>query len=355
MATMLDKTADKNGRNQLSDSSKALWGGIIFSFVFTALIWLLRPLIPEIDFLPDTGASWYYWKLPEQTVMGRVTAWGGYALHQIAMWSVIYYAQTKVKHKYTNSLHRINAIALALNALFVVLHMMQTYIWYDALAQDVSIFSSQGSVILMLVMVLLMENQRRGLFWGKKVGFLKETGRVARKYHGYIFSWAIIYTFWYHPAEATMGHLIGFLYTFLLMVQGSLIYTRAHVNKYWTFALEIFVLFHGTLVAINQGIGYGDINRIWPMFFFGFAGIFIVTQMHGIGLNQWARWGFLGLYLFSVIGVYSQIGWDRLNEIIRIPFIEYVLVFVLAGIIWGLMKLVGLYQNREPRPLPSGD
>ena len=24
---------------------------------------------------------------------------------------------------------------------------------------------------------------------------------VAKRYHGYVFSWAVIYTFWYHPME----------------------------------------------------------------------------------------------------------------------------------------------------------
>ncbi|MDA7916273.1 hypothetical protein N9B94_03465 [Verrucomicrobia bacterium] len=63
------------------------------------------------------------------------------------------------------------------------------------LAQDVSIWSSQWSVIIMLVLILHMENQRRGIVFGKKIRFLTETERVVRKYHGYIFSWAIVYTF----------------------------------------------------------------------------------------------------------------------------------------------------------------
>ena len=46
--------------------------------------------------------------------------------------------------------------------------------------------------------------------------------------------------------EATSGHLIGFLYMFLLMLQGSLLFTRAHVNRWWTLVLEVAVLAHGT-------------------------------------------------------------------------------------------------------------
>ena len=103
---------------------------------------------------------------------------------------------------------------------------------------------------------------------------------MARRYHGYYFAWAIVYTFWYHPMEATSGHLIGFLYLFLLLLQGSLFLTRAHVNRWWTLALEVAVLAHGTLVAIMQGEG------MWPMFAFGFGGIFVITQMHGL---SWSR------------------------------------------------------------------
>ena len=52
-----------------------------------------------------------------------------------------------------------------------------------------------------------------------------------RKYHGYVFAWATVYTFWYHPMENTAGHLIGFFYMFLLLLQGSLFLTRIHINK----------------------------------------------------------------------------------------------------------------------------
>ena len=112
---------------------------------------------------------------------------------------------------------------------------MQTQVFYDGLAQDVSIYSSQGSVILLLVVVLLMENRRRGLVFAKPAP-IKRDGRAdfARKYHGYLFSWAAIYTFWYHPMLNTPGHLVGFFYMFLLLLQGSLFLTRAHINRVWT-------------------------------------------------------------------------------------------------------------------------
>lgn len=322
-------------------STTALWWGIGFSVLFTFIIYLVEPLLPKINFLPDQGASWYYWKLPEPTFWSRFTAWGGYTLHQLAMWGLIYKAQ-KDKLKYTSTLQPINYAALGVNALFVILHLVQTHIWFDGLAQDVSIWSSQWSVIIMLVFILHMENKRRGLFFGKKVGwnFLQESGQFIRKYHGYLFSWGIIYTFWYHPMVATTGHLLGFLYTSLLMVQGGLMFTRAHLNKWWTVTLEVFVLVHGTMVAVLQG------QEIWPMFFFGFFGLFIVTQMYGLGLKSWMRWGFISLYIGSVVAVYANRGWAYLNEIIRIPVIEYLVVFLLGLLIWGGMRLTTAISRR---------
>ncbi len=304
----------------------ALWGGIAFSLAFTALIWWGGARLATVPHRPDQGIAWYYWKLASPTFWSHFTAWMFYALHQITFWSLIFYAQRNVK-KYSQGLHPINLWALGLNAFFIILHFVQTQLWYDGLAQDVSIFSSQGSVILMLVAILLMENQRRGLFWGRKVPLDKRVISFVRKYHGYVFAWATVYTFWYHPMENTAGHLIGFLYMFLLLLQGSLFLTRIHVNKYWMIVQEVSVAFHGTLVALMQG------NGIWPMFAFGFAGIFILTQMHGLGLRRWVKWLFAGVFAVGVITLYSSRGWVQMNEIIRIPLIEYLLVFVLAGLV----------------------
>ena len=170
--------------------------------------------------------------------------------------ALIAYAQRTAgrrRPRYSNSLRSVNYPALGVNGFFILLHLAQTHLWYDGLAQDVSIWSALGSVVVMLVWVLLMENPRRGLFFGKRIGFPRRLTEVARRYHGYYFAWAIAYTFWYHPMEATSGHLIGFLYMFLLMLQGSLLFTRAHVNRWWTLVLEVAVLAHGTLGVCRIG------------------------------------------------------------------------------------------------------
>jgi hypothetical protein len=307
---------------------RALAVGILFSLLFTGIIAWAGQFLDRSAFLPDQGASWYFWKLPNPSFWSHTTAWLFYLGHQVTLWWLIATAQGRGL-KYTTGLHRVNYWALAANAFFILLHFVQTHIWYDGLAQDVSIWSSQVSVVVLLVWVLLMENKRRGLFFGKKMPIGQQIIAFARKYHGYYFAWAAVYTFWYHPMESTPGHLVGFLYMFLLMLQGSLFFTRVHTNRYWTFAQEAGVLVHGTIVAVMQA------NGMWPMFFFGFAGMFVVTQMHGLKLPGWAKWAFVAAYAAAVLLVYSGRGFNKIDEIIRIPLIEYLSVGVMA-LIFGL-------------------
>jgi hypothetical protein len=146
---------------------------------------------------------------------------------------------------------------------------------------------------------------------------------------------------------ATSGHLIGFFYMFLLLLQGSLFFTRVHVNRWWTLVQEVAVLAHGTLVAVMQG------NDLWPMFAFGFGGVFVITQMHGLGLSRRLRGLILAFYVGSAIWVYSGRGWPRLNEIIRIPIIDYLAVLLLAGIFGVGIRIVQRLRSQGGSPVPE--
>ena len=315
-----------------------IWWGVLACVAIMGLIIGLAPFNEGVTFPPDQGGMWYLWQLSEPTFWTRLAAWGGYGLHQVTIWGLIYYAQTS-KLKYVNGLHKVNVLAFIANASFIGLHILQTKVTYDGLAQDVHIMTSMGSVVIMLVMILLIENQRRGLVAGKKAPFMKEVGRALRKYHGYYFSWAIIYTFWYHPIETTYGHLLGTFYTILIMLQGSLFFTRTHTNKWWTLSMELLVVVHGTMVAYIGTLSGNAEGGTPAQFFFGFITVFIITQMHGLGLSKTMRWFFAALYL-AAIGVYYSSAWSTIAEVPRIAAIEYVGVVVIAIIIWLLMRLV---------------
>ena len=70
------------------------------------------------------------------------------------------------------------------------------------------------------------------------------------------------------------------------------------------------------------------------MFAFGFGGVLVVTQMHGLKLSKWVRWALLSVYIGFALFIYSERGWANLNEIVRIPTIDYLAVLLLAGILW---------------------
>ena len=256
---------------------KALALGIGVSFVLTLAIKLLEYRLRDVPHEPDKGPFIYYWVLPNPTAVTRLlSAWGLYACHQLAHWGLIYYAQIHIK-KTTAKLHPVNYAALAVNLFFSILHLAQTHVFYDGLAQDMHEVSPQVSVIIMLIWVLLMENYTRGMIVGYPLPISNELIHFARRYY---FSWAIVYTFWYHPMEATPGHLVGFLYTYLLLLQGSLFFTRIHLNSWWKLCLELIVAPHAVFVALNQP------GHMWPMFLFGFLGVFVLTQVYACMFSQ---------------------------------------------------------------------
>jgi hypothetical protein len=303
-----------------------------FSLFVILLIVVFGDRLNSIELLPDQGASWYYWKLPTKEFIPRLTAWVGYLLHQIFIWYGIY----QLKNTKSDKIKWQNRLLIG-NGFFILMHFIQTHLWYEGLAQDVPVFSSQGSVIIMLVLILILENDRRGILFGQKIKGFKTIKQFIKSYHGYFIAWALAYTFWYHPLVNTSGHLVGFFYMFLLFIQTSLAYTKLHTSKLWIFFLEVLVLFHGTIVAIGQG------NNMWPMFGFGFAFIAVFTQIYSLNIKTIYRTLIQILYLVGAIIVYlggiAEKSGDMIHQVTWIPIIEYALVFIILFVGEGLLKM----------------
>jgi hypothetical protein len=297
--------------------------GTSLAAALTAVIAVTAFGLTRFEIVGPTVPFAYPWRLAEPTAISRLTAWLGYALHNLGAWVIIYLSRRE-SPKYAAQMRWFNWAMLVWHGLFILLHWAQSQLWYDGLAQDVPEITALGSVALMLMVVLILEAPRRGLFCGRKVGFPRQFLGIVREYHGYLFTWAIIYTFWYHPTVGTVGHLAGFFYMFLLLWQSVLLFSRAHFNKWWTLALEVLVLPHGVLVALNQGAG------LWPMFGFGFGAVFILTQMHGLG---WAastkRLVYVGFVLALILSYLLTGRLSQVHEVMRIPVLEYAVVGVL--------------------------
>ena len=316
--------------------SSVVINGTILSAILTAIIAVTAVRLTGFEIVGNTVAFAYPWRLVDPSVISQLTAWTGYVLHNIFVWAIIYIVRRN-KPKFRPELRWYNWALLIGNLIFVGLHILQTQVYYDGLAQDVPEITALGSVALMLMIVLALEAPRRGLFFGKKIRFDRRFIKLIREYHGYLFSWAIIYTFWYHPTEGTIGHLAGFFYMFMLFGQSILIFNRAHVNRWWTLTLEILVIPHGVLVAINQA------GSAWRMFGFGFGAVFIMTQMYGLGLSARMRTLITSGYVLALLVAYGsaeRIG--TIHEIIRIPILDYLVVAILYFIWLGIAKIISL-------------
>lgn len=309
---------------------------ITLAVVITVLMYLFGQNIDHSMFAEDTGFLHYFWKLTDPTILSRITSWGGYILHQVTAWYIFYKAQ-KSKENWQDGVGKYGIAMAATHLVFAIYHLVQTEIWYDGIAQDIPIWLSQGSVILMLVSAMIFLNQRRGIFFSKKLRLPQGLEQFELKYHGYFILWALVLTFWYHPMDPTSAHLTGFFYMFLLFIQSAMIYSKGHLNPLSIFICEFGVLIHGTVVALQQQ------NNMWPMFLFGFGVMAIVTQIY-IFKSKLLKWTAFGIFAVSAIYVYTGgFGSGKTiadaNEIIRIPVIEYGLIFLFAGVWWVKNKI----------------
>lgn len=321
------------------------WWGLAFCGFAMGLMLAFAPYSEGLEFAPDQGNFWYYWQLAEPTALTRLSAWLPYTVHIVSIWYLIHTAR-QARPRYIFGLHAFNIWALSINAFFILLHIAQTKFFYDGLAQDVHEATPLASVVLMLFLILLMENGRRGMFFGKRLKFMTGIGDTARRYHGYYIAWAIIYTFWYHPVEDTSGHLAGFAYTLLLLLQSSLFFTRYHVNRVWTMLLETLFVIHGALVAafiLNPGE-----HQFWSQFLFGGAAIFVITQMHGLGLSTRGKW-LVAAPIVAIMVLFYAFRPELLTHLPTLPLTMYLGTLLLFVVLWLLAQfgklLVGVAKK----------
>ena len=337
--------------------TSALNTGILFAVIVSLAIFASGTLLSGFSIVtaPEGDGFFYEWQLANPTFWSTGSAWLLFVAHTLLIWGTVYWAQEKSDRKYSGTLKAFNFVALGINAFFILAHFVQTTIFYDGIAQDMPSWTSQGSVIMMLFVIMMFENRRRGMFFGKKLSFKKEFYDWLKRYHGYAFSFAVIYTFWFHPMIPTWGHVLGFLHVIVVMLQGSLMFTRVHTNRKWIFLNEILVLPHAALVALNQGGG------IVYMFVWGFLTIFVVTQMHGLGLKNWMKYTIYAAFVLSLFITYTIVRQPyEINEVIRIPMIDYVMIFMTYGLWWLFAFISGLISKMRSGgqsfiPAASGD
>lgn len=309
---------------------------LFFAIFFTTLIYFIGYIIPNTDIVgfPRRYAFDYPWKYVEPQLFPILTAIAGFALHQLSAWYVLYKAQ-KAKTTYSNELGIYNYWMIGIHFTFILLHFLQTIFFYDALAQITPEWLSQVSVIILLILVLIILNDKRGILFGKHFPIPQIVSRNIKKYHGYYMLLAMIFTFWFHPMESTIGHLVGFLYMFMLFTQSGLMYTKLHLSNWWIYTLEISVLIHGvTVAALVQN------SSMWTMFFAGFGFLAVFSQAYifqAFRKNLWLKIIVWSVYIASLIVIYSGafvqgLSYSKAYQLTWIPIIEILGVYIIVAI-----------------------
>lgn len=228
---------------------------------------------------------------------------------------------------------------LALHAVFCSARIAHTHLLsYDGLAADVPEVTSLAAVALLLVWVWLLEAPRRGVVAGArppKALTAPALRATAVATHGYFFSFATIYTLWYHPAASTVAHLSGFLYVFLLLLQSGLAGTAAHGRRWWTATLEGWVAAHALITAATVGGG-----RLVPLFGWGLATSFMAVHVHGFGIRRRVRAAVAAAYGVGA-AVAVGVGWGGTRgwHLVAIPALLYAALGGLALVLAALTAL----------------
>jgi hypothetical protein len=134
----------------------------------------------------------------------------------------------------------------------------------------------------------------------------------------------------------------------LLFLQSSLFFTRYHTNRWWTMLLETLFVVHAVTVAwfiMNR-------QQVGPfsMFLFGGVAIFLITQLHGLGLSARAKWAIALPLLALMAFFYSQYP-QFMTGVARTPMILYSGTVLMAIIVWVLVMLGRVLRSlRAPSP-----
>lgn len=256
---------------------------------------------------------------------------------------------------------------LGLHATFCVARVAHTrWVSYDGLARDVHEASALGAVAVLLVWVWLLRSPERGVFFGcfrlslpggggSRAAATLRSAAVAA--HSYAFSFACVWTLWYHPAVATPAHVTGIVYIGALLVQSALAGTAAHVEEGWMTALEVSVAGHALVtaaaattrsasaaaaagVAVAQpggGGGGGDGGKsLLPLFGWGFASTFVAVPLHGLGWSAATRARVTAAYgATAAAAVAGRWGGTRAYHVVAIPVADAVILGVLVAVLGG--------------------
>jgi hypothetical protein len=106
-------------------------------------------------------------------------------------------------------------------------------------------------------------------------------------------------------------------------------------------SLELLFVVHGALVAYY--IMQKGQNGPWSMFFFGGVTLFLITQMHGLGLSRRGKL-IIALPLITIMATFYMIFPETAVGLPRIPLINYTGTILVLIVVWLLLRFGSLVK-----------
>jgi len=140
--------------------------------------------------------------------------------------------------------------------------------------------------------------------------------------------------------------LSGFFYMLLLFTQIILAWTWIHTEKRWILLLESYVAIHAVIVAVWNNDFFGG-SIMWPMFFSGFAFMFVFTYMYAFKVSKKIYGLVTALYIAFLVWLYlpAPIGYGR--DILNLARLEFLWIPMILYGLAGLFAFLAYLKIRK--------
>ena len=372
-------------------SDNALYVLFSLTLVFLLVVHLASPRLKRaFPPLPIwRGAFWYRWRslpskkalafspftgiiFPHKLIIRAKSAWLCFLLHLLFMTSMVAWSQyqhsSRETHNcphpapphwcgWTSQLEPTHYVTILGSIIFIVLRLVQTHMWYDGLALDVPEASAMVATIVASCVALFMQQTERGLVFGQSIN--TETSlaltNIARRFHGYVFTTSLVFTFWYHPTEGGIMHSSGFLLLILFLIQGSLMYTVTHLGVVWRNLLEFTVLPHSLLIEWTRS---RPKNESWKMFLSGYLLTFLITHIHAFEIPNSIKICIFCAFIILLYFLFSRnlrAGWSTTVSIPIIYLVCVIFFYSMLYLPYVVIKLLGYWpESSLEGTIPSG-
>ena len=91
----------------------------------------------------------------------------------------------------------------------------------------------------------------------------------------------------------------------------------------------------------------------WSMFLFGGFSVFLITQLHGLGLTKRQRW-LIALPLLAAMIVFYAFVPEQIPGVPRQLLIRYAGVFLTFGLLWLILRPLNLLPDNRDKAAAAG-